>query len=372
MTGFRKRFFVLGLTLCAGLLRADADKDTWKKYNNLIDDSDLYTGEGVVQVSEYGGDPAKAGEAAVQRARAALAASIRVHVSSETKETIKGNAQSVTETIETKSSEATDLAIDNVHTREFKDFPDPGKTTVIAYVSKEDYRRQLAGVAVPVYRPQFGVAVGVDLLDLQSFKALVSRSAVFNQNRPAPVTSGAAVNIIMPSVPGSMFGYNLAVTWPFLVLEAGYYQQNILLWSLHRNSATTSSDSYRTDAYSVSVLMLEAGYDWTPRLWRLQPYVPLRVKAALLNMNDTDFAGQDDYHVDLYGASAGLGVRYWLNGEFSFEASGTYNLALNSGILQGKSSDFSDRTLHFTPTDAAPALDLSGLQLHAGIKWSGF
>jgi hypothetical protein len=364
---------VLFISAC---LHAGANSDTWKKYNNIMDDGDSYVGEGVSQASEFNGDAMKAADTARQRARASLAESIRVHIASETTESVQGGAKGVTETIESRSKESADLAIENVHLREFPDFPDPGKTTVLAYVSKEDYLRQMAHQGVPVYRPQWGVSVGYDLYPNSLMTKLVQASDKYASPALAATNQGpGGLGEIYPGTPGPLSGYDVAFTSPYGLLDVAYYQQNLDVW---QDAFCDSCDSngnginnYSTYPFSMTLLLVQAGYDWTPWLWRLQPFVPLRAGIGFLGLDNTGLAGEYNYSATLYEVSGGLGLRWWLNGEFSLEFSANENVALGSEALKSKQQG-GTQSFYFLRTATAPNVDLGEYNLHWGVKWSGF
>ncbi len=116
------------------------------------------------------------------------------------------------------------------------------------------------------------------------------------------------------------------------------------------------------------MLVLEAGYDWTPWLWRLQPFVPLRLRWASIGLQNQTLEGK--FGAQLYGASAGLGLRYWLTGELLFEGGLAADIPFNSQELGGD-NDYGG-PFHITKDAAAPALALDGTQLFARVKWAGF
>lgn len=359
----------LGLLFCLLPAFGAAKSSAMDSYLYIKEDESQYCGEGTAGAGEFG-DAARASKAARERALEALAGAIRVQVTSKTSEKIESKGGKSSEEIRSEGESRVEITLNNVKYLELPDFPDRGKLTVLAHLSKEDYLRQLAGKGAAVYRPQFGLSVGVDMLNLDSFSALVRRSAAISSPNYGGVSSSGG-NEAMPMVAGTMVGYAAELSWPFMLLGAAYFQQNQNIWGVHRSPTAPPGmqDTYSTNLYSLTMLELHAGYDYIPWAWRFQPYLPVRVRAGFLELKDTVLQGT--YKANLYGASAGLGLRYWLNGEFSLEGGAMANLALNSASLSGGGSQFGG-TLAITPSESAPALDFSGSQFFAKIKWSGF
>lgn len=341
-----------------------ADKEIWDKYNNLKDDGDLYVGEGLAKASEFGGDVDRAKQAARERAREDLGASVRVEVRSKIQEQAsQANGQS-SESIKSSGQSESAVTLENVKFREFKDFPHDGDDTVLAYLSKEDYRRQLAGKAVSVYRPQFGVGITGGILNLSSMAALQNLDIKDDSNTSQ---NGIGASMNFHSMQASQVGVKLS--WPFLVCEVSYATGSTLLYANDGQLAETAHGPsyYQSQNYSVSLLEAKLGYDITPWAWRYQPYLPLRLLAGTFEMEDSNNARTSP--ALLFGASAGLGFRYWFMDGLALELSVEWQQGFNSFDPEFPPSN---HRLQIDATDYTPPLDLSGLEFQAGLRWSGF
>lgn len=309
------------LVLCASCLYAEADKDTWKKYNALKDDSDYFVGEGVAKVAEFNGDEDKAVEAAKERAREDLGRAVAVEVKSMTSEKIESGPTGISEELKTEGHSASQVKLENVKTREFKGFPSDGKITVLAYLSKEDYRRQLAGKSVQLYRPERGLRIIFGQISPRWLEDFANWSQLQIQST---LNNPQLMNATRPSWTG-VSSYNLGVEafWRDFVLGLSYSQ-----WSMN-TYAYGGSNPQLGGQFSVTALSLQAGYDWTPWAWRLQPYLPLRLEATnlssnfLMGVNGPIGAQSGGYTANednmLFGALIGLGLRYWPFDSLAFD-----------------------------------------------------
>jgi hypothetical protein len=277
----------------------------------------------VAELKDFGGDPPKASAAAKQRALGDLAANVRVQVTSDSAEKTVSKDGKVSEELQSQSQSHADVALENVKTMEFKDFPNAGQVTVLASLNKEDYRRQLAGKAVKVYRPELGFRIsGVvalpDTADLHEDQ----------QSHPGGDPAGIGLDVVWRSF---YFGYQIQF------------------------------DQYGPadkipKSYTISALNL--GYDWVPWAWRVQPFVPVQLQYAYWDM-DPSFAQTVE-------AGAGLGLRFWANDSIAFQVQGLWNQGLWGGAVYQSGGN----ALTVNGHDAHVAM--TGPQLGAGITWSGF
>jgi hypothetical protein len=292
-------------------------------YVYIRQDSDLYVGEGIAKLSDFDNDPAKASAAAKERAMADLASSVQVRVHSETTENLESKNGKMDEDIKSRSQSQADIVLDNVKTMEFKGMPDQGSVTVLASLSKEDYRRQLAGKGVKVYLPELGLRIG----------GILSFPSTDDLHGDQPHHPG-----------GDPAGPELDFIWRSFYL--GYQIQ----------FDQYGAPGQMPKSYTISAINL--GYDWTPWAWRVQPFVPLQIQYAYWDM-DPSFA-------QTFEASAGLGLRLWANDSVAFQIQGTWNQGLwGGGIYQSGGN-----LLAVNGHDAQVAM--TGPEWAAGITWSGF
>lgn len=315
-------FFLL---LCAAPLAA-SQSIAMKSYLALKQDSDLFVGEGTAELKDFD-SKAKALDAARSRAKASLAESVKVRISSETSESLKNEDGKVSEKILSESKSKTDLELENVKYMEMPDFPEKGQMTVVASLSKEDYRRQLAGKKVSVFLPEHAFKVKTTLdgpdwlvghyqpglnLGLEYMLGCVVFGAMFEVDRVD------AANKIGPRQP-----------------------------ALGRSSNNSDgvADMNRFEA--------DLGYNWTPWATRYQVFFPFRLQYQR--------AICGSLAADLFGANAGLAFRFWPTDGFAFELNGRYGAGFNTVELQPYAKGYD-------PLQG----NLGGLQIDIGLLWSGF
>jgi hypothetical protein len=306
---------LLGLTLgigngLPGDDGSESKKAVMKSYMYIKEDSDRFVGEGIAALKDFDGDPAKAMAAAKEKARGDLGSNVRVEVKSDTSEKIESKDGKVREEIKSESVSHADVALENVKYMEFKDFPEEGQVTVLASLEKEDYRRQLAGKAVAVYAPEWGVKISTGTFYLL-------------QNSKPDDT---------PQVLGAELVWN---SWNF-GFDAG------------SPSAPTTYG------------MLHLGYDWTPCKTRFQPYLPLRLiyGAIFFNNQDNSVATVQEPG-QFFGYGAGLGFRFWPTDSFAIFLQNTWDGAINKS---------------FSSYEGIPVEKglLYGGEASLGLMWSGF
>jgi hypothetical protein len=317
----------LGLAAGAGLAAGEASpsaKAAMRSYMYIKEDTDRYVGEGVAALADFGGDQAKALAAAKERARGDLASNVRVQISSDTTEKLGSSGGQASEDIHSETRSHADLALENVRTMDFKDFPEAGQVTVLASLDKEDYRRQLSGKAVKVYRPEAGFRLGGGL-------ALPSTDDLHGDQdqHPGGDPAGAELDVLWRSF---YFGFQIAF------------------------DVTGTSDKGEPKPYSISAINL--GYDWAPWAWRVQPFVPLQLQYAYWDM-DPSFA-------QTFSASAGLGVRFWANDTVALQLQGAWNQGLAGGDIYQSGGNL------LTVNGHQAHVAMTGPSFGAGITWSGF
>jgi hypothetical protein len=314
-----------------------AKKSAMKSYMYIKEDSDRFVGEGVAELKDFEGDASKASAAAKERALGDLASNVRVQVTSDNVEKTESKDGKVTEELKSASRSHADVALENVKTMEFKDFPDSGEVTVLASLDKEDYRRQLAGKAVRVYAPEWGVKLSLGRALSYSYKRLA-------ENKPAASYLAANPNAALPDS-----SLNEWINTFGLDLDYGSWELGLqtLSSNLHFPAWDPGSNSYKDGGGGVDAAV-HFGYNWTPWKTRLQPFVPLQVMLAFMQNN----------YVTGYGA--GLGVRFWMTDSLALVLEG-----LGTGTLT-KSPD-----IQLQPS-VADNIDYQGVQASFGILWSGF
>jgi hypothetical protein len=338
------------VTLLALLATRSWAADSAKRYLALKDDSGLYVGEGVAELKEFDGDGLKALAAAKERAQAALASAIRVRIQSQTKE-VSSSVSGETFSAETQS--LADVVLENVKSEDFENFPDKGKITALDYVSKEDYRRQLAGKATPLYRPENGLRVNFGGYYPFFLGGYVTKRPT-NGNIVGTTTVGGGFDPALDLGVDAVWR-NFVLGLAFANLDEGVYTYNIT-----SSPSPTNAPGWNTTDLNVTLLQAQAGYEWTPFSSRLQPFFPFRIEDA--------FASLSSVKGNLMGLSGGLGLRYWPNDSLALQVVGVYHQGLNSFRMNsygGTSYIDSDPSHSVT-------VSLTGMELRAGILWSGF
>lgn len=337
---------LLALLALGASLRA-ADNGS-KRYLKLKDSADAYVGEGVAKLAEFDGDGLKALEAARERARGSLASAVRVRIVSETREQSSSGPEGSTETVESKSASLADVILENVRIEDFIGLPAEGQVTALAIVSKEDYRRQLAGKAAPLYRPQYGLKLAVWGWSQPSIEAIENTGTMNSAPTDAPVNmggNGASGSSVAP-------GFGLEFVWRDFSLGLDYYRKELGLY-LYDDKL----NQYNVRSDGISIAMASLGWQYIPWPWRVQPFVPFGVHVANVNL----FQGQ----VIAMGASAGLGIRYWPSDAFSFELCVRFLQGLNTQRFQGGGPIYLRK-------GQEAEFNLTSPQARVAIQWSGY
>jgi hypothetical protein len=303
-----------------------------KAYIYLKQDSSLYVGEGTASAGEFGGDELKAMAAARERAKAALADSVQVHIRSEVAESLKSKDGKVSEEIQSQSKSQADVSLENVKYMELQDYPGKGKATVLASLSKEEYRRQLAGKKVSVYLPENGMR----------FKIVGDAPWWLHDSGYSP-------------------GFDLGLEFIHRSFMGGFeiVQDQLNLGGNQSGGGSSQGGGGGggggggSGGYSGERVSGLLGYNWTPWAMRLQPYVPIRVEYQWINFNDVT-AG-------LFGGSAGIGLRWWANDSLALDCTARYSLGFNQADYRPAG-----------PGSASLWANTTGPQLDVGLLWSGF
>jgi hypothetical protein len=290
-----------------------------KTYLHLKEDDSIYMGEGVADAKDFP-SVAKALEAARQSAKGSLAEAIHVRVNSATTEKLSSEDGKDHASIQSSTQSQSDVAIENIKYIEFTDFPDKGQETVVARVSKEDYRRQLAGKKVSVYLPEHAMKIRT-MLDGPDW-------------------------LVGHYQPGLNLGMELL--WgPWMI--GGDWENDTV-------QSTNNHSFMQPTGYSdpnISRFGLSAGYNWTPWAVRFQPYFPLRLHYQWANTGQLT--------ANLAGASAGLGFRWWPADSFAVDLCGRYVAGFNTVQMQPFPAGYN-------PLQAS----LTGIQIELGLLLSSF
>jgi hypothetical protein len=335
---------LLPILMLAAALQAAPDPA--KRYLSLKEDSGLYVGEGVVELKEFPASELKALEAARERARAALGNAIQVRIRSEISESSSNGKAGSSEELSAKSSSIADLILENVHDEDFLSFPKEDRVTVLAWISKEDYRRQLAGHQVPVYRHQNGFALGLGM------RVPTCLTPLRDSTKNAPL-AGLTFSPQM----GDLVAYSLELGWRGWTLVAQSATRHLDYVAYH-DGTHGEAVGYEGLTNNFDLLAFELGYDVTPWAWRLQPYLPLRAEAAQIGVGNRGSW--------VSGAAAGLGLRWWFTDALALEARGLYHQGLSQAVLSDGTAN-----LRVTPGQDV-TVDLNGTEYGLAVRWSGF
>jgi hypothetical protein len=325
-----RKLILAACIVCIAGVSAAADSPAMKTYIHMKQDSDIFLGEGMAEQKDFGGSPAKALEAARSRAKGALAEAIKVRVSSQITENLQSKDGKVSEDIQSQTQSQAEVSIENIKFMEFTDFPEAGQMTVLATVSKEDYRRQLAGKAVRVYHLESGLRICAAMAQSPGLGDL-TRSKT---DEPGDALAGATVDFLWRDF--------------YAGLQFGTIQ-----------GAKSSSGPSTSLVSAVTRYSAHLGYDWAPWSLRLQPFVPFQLAFSYWDM--------DPQLAQTFDASAGLGLRYWVNDSMAFQILGSYHQALSGGAVADKSG----KALAL-PSGAQATVSGSGGEGSVGITWSGF
>lgn len=343
--------------LLAAPVAAGVREDAAEDLARLRGDRDLYVGEAVAESAD-----AKALAQARADARAALALSVQSVIRAKvTEKTVLVDGVAKEELRSESSAEAT-VQLRNLAYREYADLPKPGQVTVVASITREDYRRMLAGLQLKAFHPENGVMAGLRYKSFAGFKALLDASQAAQAAAPdlpqfndkGKATVGPAGPFLLPMV--ELHHHDLYAGFGWLHQNVGIYAYDEAQSKLFRNSN-----------YTLNGFLYEAGWDWTFWDRRLQCYLPLRLQAAYLELRSESATQGVLYPAWCYAATAGLGARFWANEKLALDGSVSWALPLNQAQLMGDKGP-----LRLQPGQDAPAISADGLEMKLNLRYSGF
>lgn len=344
------------LALCAVLLplalpaaegASAAKKSQQRVYDGIMSDGDLYAGEGVVSLSSFGGDAAKAKASARERARANLVEGIRVRIVSKTTDTQSHGAAGDKEEIKAESSSSADLELEGIQYKTLEGFPEEGKLTVLASLSKEDYQRQ-ADQRVLAYRPLHALRLWGGVID----NARMNQLEESNTGNPkdAPVLSGPSNNGNNQSI--MSFGGDFYWKSFFVGFGASFARSGLYLYR-------PDLGGYQLNTSAWSNLMVKLGYEWTPWATRLQPVIPVQV--------EYDFMNWDPNFAQSLAVAGGLRLRYWTSDRVAFDVGGLWHQGLTSSTVSGRGGE----AIYYKPGSTLE-WNGTGIEATVGVLWNGF
>jgi hypothetical protein len=335
----RPALFVLNALLMAFLRPASSaaagiDAD----YTSLKQDPSLYCGEGVARLREHGGDPLEAERAALAAARGDLAESIETRISVLTTDVLIGGSKKAEERISSQSRSVSVVQLANVRTRTFTDRPHAGELTVLAYITRADYRRLLGGRLDD--SPHGALTV---MLGGQSYVNAVDLGQALGIGETAP-------NFLLPGFEVAFGPWSAGFSAFSYRLSGGAWDPKELVYSpgpsvWHGN---------------LQFMRASAGYDWRLGKARLQPYVPLRLECQWLNISEY-------VSKTLPGGSAGVGMRYWLNNHAALDLRGIWHQGFQGPTASPDLADPKGSSFMIFPPRVL-SLNLDGPELLIGLQ----
>lgn len=320
---------LLFLALAGPLSAADLAK-LRADYLKIRDNSELFVGESAAWIKDEGDDLGQATAVATARARGSLAQAIEVRVQSVTEVESVGTAQGSTDTARQHDVASSDLRLASVKTQAFADFPKPGQVTVLAWLSKEEYRRQMKGKGPVVYRPENGVRLLIG--NWFPLEGGLFPTTHFNEQK----------------------GFGLGLVWSHWTLEA-----------MSNSNTFSVADTFKEiDLHSDLILL---GYEWTPFAWRVQPYIPIGFGYA----NQQISLESGNAFASNYAAYVGAGARYWSTDSFALEFSVREYIPLNR--VNGSPLRYRTKDDGMVATGLMkPVFELSGWGFALQVLWSAF
>jgi len=319
-------------------------------YKGLMSDSDLYVGEGQVTLDDYAGDLMKAQSAGRERARGNLAEGIRVKIRSVVTDTQVSDGKTSTQKIEAQSQSVAELELENIQYKYLINFPENGKLTTLASLTKEEYQRQMDR-RVLAYRPHRALRLHAGSIILQSMEKMNAYDNFPSGLSPQPMVSGA------PSQ--SFVSYGADFYW-----DAWFVGASISSGSKHPvlydPTDPYNQSGYRESTELFNIYHFRAGWEYTPWATRLQLVVPLQVEYALLDW----YA----YGAQGFGVAGGAVARFWASDRTAFDFGVKWHQGLGSVPIKRNNNGYE---LQFKP--GVPALfALDGPEVVVGAIWNGF
>lgn len=320
------------LLLCLALRLPAADLVRLRAaYLGIRDNGELFVGEAVLWVKDEGGDLEQAKAVGIARARGSLAQAIEVRVQSRTELEAVASSKGSTETARQQDISSTDLKLAGVKTQAFEDFPKPGQLTVLAWISKEEWRRQAKGKGPIVYRPQNGLR----LLYGAWYPDELGRFPV--------------------SHPNEQKAFGAGLVWRGWSLEGMTCANSILF----------EGSTHEADMHSE---IIQFGYNWAPFAWRLQPFAPI----GLAWCHQQFEVEGSTAHGSTFAGHAGLGLRYWASDSLALEFLARRYL----GLSKSTGGKLSYQVLGPGPAVAwksfSPEMEFSGGAFSLQLLWSAF
>lgn len=305
------------LALClaaAGLGAADAGRaNNMRDYVYTKDNTDLFIGEGSADLKEFPGSPAKAREAAHQRAKAALAESVRARISSDTTEKSSLKDGKTEEELKSTVQSQADVVLENMRFKDYDEFPETGTYTCLAMLDKADYRRQLAGRKAQVYliERSFGMGLGLHSYDwVEKLRAeLASVPGGASSSMPAGYNASDLGTVKSDPEISASFGYR---GWS---LGAAWQQLQVSGWF---PAASGAQYQARTATYNINSVFM--GYDYTPWATRVQLHLPVGLNWGYITGDQGPFW--------VGGGGLGVGLRYWVTEFLVFDAGATQSFGI--------------------------------------------
>jgi hypothetical protein len=267
------------------------------------------------------------------------------------------------EELHSESSAEATVQLRNLAFREYADVPKAGQVSVLASITREDYRRMLAGLQLKAFHPENGVMIGLRYQDIGGLHKLLDASQVAQNAAPdLPQYADKGKATIGPA-PGYLMLPVLEGHWRDFNAAFGWLHQNVGIYALD----LADSQLYRNSTMTLNGFLYEAGWDLTFWDRRLQTYLPLRLQAEYLELRSEGSAASAIYPAWLYSATAGLGARFWANEKIALDGAVLWAVALNQAQFLGDKGP-----LRLAPGQDAPAVGLDGLQLKLDLRYSGF
>jgi hypothetical protein len=269
-----------------------------REYEAIKQDDSLYWGEGVARLGDHGGDPLETERAALLQARGALAEAIEVRISVITSDIIVGGSKAAREMLSTKSSSVSLAELVNVKTRTYPAYPGPDDITVLATITKDDYRRLLGGRLDDSPHAALDLFLGGQILThAQDLSQAMGQGA---GSQPRVALPGFEISFGSWATDFSAFSYDVnGGTWDPRELQ--FTPNSTQPWHGH-----------------LQLFRGGFGYNWVLGHSRWQPYVPLRLECQWMSLSEV---GNGTYP----GAAGGIGLRYWFNNNFAIDLRGLWH-----------------------------------------------
>jgi hypothetical protein len=335
---------IVGMALAGGFclgstcLHAD-EAAAPQAYADIKSDLSLHLGEGSAALGDFRGNPFEAERAALAQARASLAESIQVRVSVLTSDTVIAGSKEANQVLESRSHSVSVVNLEDISTRAFLNYPEAGDLSVLAWITDKDYHAVLGARLDD--SPHGGLEIMAGYYALSDLVSLTS-----SQPGGAGSLQASPLKNLTP------FGLEFS-RGPYLFgLEVAFMTPSFIQWVPDQAGQGGSYTLASFQGAGMAAAWL--GYDWAPWKWRIQPYIPLRAKAGLIQ-----FA---PWNSKFFGAAAGLGLKLWLSNHVAIDLQGLWNAGPEEAI--GNSGG--GTPLQLSPTQNAQ-ISVDGFEAHAGL-----